>query len=120
MLAEELWLSKYRHRLNSESSSSSGGGDKASLFNSGKQKAGGHNVKKDPGSSWLQRERRGAKGSAAIVTSMDTRSRNVDQPALLLTTVNAVRVKKMLHDVKPAKTGVTRHVVHLNEEKVFP
>jgi hypothetical protein len=49
MLAEELWLSKYRHRLNSESSSSSGGGDKASLFNSGKQKAGGHNVKKDPG-----------------------------------------------------------------------
>jgi hypothetical protein len=51
MLAEELWLSKYRHRLNSESSSSSGGGDKASLFNSGKQKAGGHNVKKDPGSS---------------------------------------------------------------------
>jgi hypothetical protein len=54
------------------------------------------------------------------VTSMDTRSRNVDQPALLLTTVNAVRVKKMLHDVKPAKTGVTHHVVHLNEEKVFP
>jgi hypothetical protein len=48
MLTEE-WLSKYYHRLNSKSSSSLGSGDKASSFNFGKQKAGGHNDKKDPG-----------------------------------------------------------------------
>jgi hypothetical protein len=36
LLTEEEWLSKYRHHLNSESLSSSGGGDKSSSFSTGK------------------------------------------------------------------------------------
>jgi hypothetical protein len=36
MLTKDKWLSKYHHRLNSESSSSLGSGDRSSSFNSGK------------------------------------------------------------------------------------
>jgi hypothetical protein len=89
-------------------------------------------------SSSHQRERQGAKASTAIVAYMGTGSRtacaprkdhkeeahhvqtDVDQPALLLTTVNAVHIEKMWRDMKPSETGMTRHVVHLHEEKVFP
>jgi hypothetical protein len=45
MLTEEEWLSKYRHRLQGESSSTSGG-DRAGGSNLAKQKSGGD--KKDP------------------------------------------------------------------------
>jgi hypothetical protein len=45
---------------------------------------------------------------------------DVDQPALQLTTVNAMRIEKTLRNVKPAETGATHQVMHLNEKKVFP
>ena len=41
-----------------------------------------------------------------------------EQPSLLLATVNVVRVHP--RDVEPFGGCVTRHVVHLNERKVYP
>jgi hypothetical protein len=131
-------LSKYCHRLNSESSSSSGGGDKSSSFSTGKQKTGGHNDKNDPVVKLTSEgtpRRKGKCRNCGIYGHWKQDCKHprtdrkeeahhvqtdVDQPALLLTTVNAVRIEKTWRDVKPAETGMMHHVVHLNEEKAFP
>jgi len=49
---------------------------------------------------------------------------DAEQPAILLATVNVVRAHARdvahAHDVEPVRGHVNRHVIHLNEKKVFP
>jgi hypothetical protein len=111
--------------LNSESSLSSGGGDKSSSFSTGKQNTGGHNDKKDPVvkltsegmlrrkgkcrncgiyGHWKQDYMRPRKDCREEAHHVQT---DVDQPSLLLTTVNAMHVEKTWCDMKPAETGMT-------------
>jgi hypothetical protein len=131
MLMEEEWLSKYRHCLQVESSSTSGG-DKAGGSNPAKQKSGGG--KKDPVvklttegtprrkgrchncgiyGHWKQDCKRPKKDHRKESHHVQTEA--IEQLALLLATVNAMHVDQSLCRVKPG----TQQVMHLNEEKVY-
>jgi hypothetical protein len=128
MLTEEEWLSKYRHRLQGESSSTSGGG-RASGSNPAKQKSAGG--KKDllvklmtEGTPrrknrcrncgiyghWKQDCKRPKKDHRD--ESHHVQMEAVEQPALLLAMVNVVCVEQFLHGVQPTM----QQVVHLNKE----
>jgi hypothetical protein len=138
ILTEEEWLSKYRHRLNSESSSSSGGGDKSGSYNTGKQKVTVHGDKKDPVvklisegtphrkghcrnygiyGHWKQYCKRPGKDHREEAHHVQV---DADQPTLLLTTMNVMRIKNSWRDIALVETGVTHQVLHLNEDKVYP
>jgi hypothetical protein len=131
MLMQEEWPSKYHHCLHGESSSTSGG-DRAGGSNPAKQKSGGG--KKDPVvklttegaprrkgrcrncgiySHWKQDCKRPKKDRREESHHVQTEA--LEQPALLLATVNTVHVDQSPCGVKL----VTQQVMHLNEEKVY-
>jgi hypothetical protein len=131
MLTEEEWLSKYRHRLQGESSSTSGG-DRAGRSNPAKQKSSGG--KKDlviklttEGTPrrkgrcrncgiyghWKQDCKRPKKDHREESHHVQTEA--LEQPSLLLATVNAMHVDQSPCGVNPG----TQQVMHLNEEKVY-
>jgi hypothetical protein len=135
MLTEEEWLSKYRHWLNSNSSSSSGSDDKLGSYNPDKQKAAVHSDKKDRVLKLTSEGTPHRKGHCrncdiyghwkqdCKYPRKDHREEahhvkaNVDQLTLLLTTI---RIEKSHHGIASVETGVTHQVVHLNEDKVYP
>ena len=133
LLSEEEWLSKYRHRLTPEGSSS-GSGEKKN-GGSGKQKGGARGDKKEPVVKFTSEgtpRRKGRCRNCGIYghwkedckgpkKERKEEAHHVqteqEQPALLLATVNAVGVQKGAVGAVVCATG---QVVHLNEEKVYP
>jgi hypothetical protein len=141
LLSEEEWVDKYRHRLMSESASSSGGAGKKSWKpktrgGGGRGERGDRGDKKEPvvkltSMGTPRRKGRcrncGLYGHWAEDCKKPKKERkeeahhaqaDVDHPSILLAMVNAVHVHT--RDVEPEPRGTTRHVVHLNEKKVHP
>jgi hypothetical protein len=135
LLSEEEWLSKYRHRLTPEGSSSGSGEKKTG--GSGKQKGGARGDKKEPVVKFTSEgtpRRKGRCRNCGIYGHWKEDCKrpprkerkeeahhaqaDTDQAALLLATVNAVHVQP--RDVEPPARCMTRQVVHLNEKKVLP
>jgi hypothetical protein len=131
MLTEEEWLSKYRHRLQGESSSTSCE-DRAGGSNPAKQKSGDN--KKDSivklttegtprrkgrycncgiYDHWKQDCKRPKKDHREESHHVQTEA--LEQPALLLAMVNVMHVDQSPCGVKPGM----QQVMHLNEEKVY-
>jgi hypothetical protein len=121
MLTEEEWLSNYRHRLNSKSSSL-GGGDKSGSYNFGKQKEAIQGDKKDPVvkltsegtpcrkgrcrncgiyGHWKQDCKRPRKDHEEEAHHVQA---DADQPVLLLTTMKAMHVEKSQRNIALVKT----------------
>jgi hypothetical protein len=123
MLTEEDWVAKYHHRLLLESSSA-GGGERQGGFNPAKLK-GGERGDKEPivkltsegtlrckgrccncgiYGHWKQdckRPKKERKEEAHHVQA------EAEQPVLLLATVNAMHIKKVLRDVEPIDAHAT-------------
>lgn len=139
MLSEEEWLSKYRHRLIPESSSS-GGGEKQGRYNPAKQKGGGRGEKKEPVlkltsegtprrkgrcrncgiyGHWKQDCKRPPKKERKE-EAHHVQADADHQPALMLATVNSVHVERRTHCTTASLSSTWNQVVHLNEKKVFP
>jgi hypothetical protein len=129
MLTEEEWLSKYRHHLQGESSSMSGG-DRAGGSKPAKQKS--DNGKKDSVIKLTIEgtpRRKGQCRNCGIYghwkedckhpkkdhreESHHVQTKALEQPALLLATVNVVHVDQSPCGVQPG----TQQVMHLNKEK---
>jgi hypothetical protein len=138
LLMEEDWVSRNRHRLLSESSSSSGG-EKKSGYSPGKSKNGGHGDKKDSlvkltsegtprrkgrcrncgiYGHWREDCKRPPKKERKEEAHVARAEQ--ENPSLLLATVAMVRVHRASFDVESVGVRMTHQVVHLNEKKVFP
>jgi hypothetical protein len=132
MLTEEEWLSKYRHRLQGKSSSSSGR-DRAGGSNLAMQKGSGG--KKDPVIKLTTEGTPRQKGRCQNCgiyghwkqdckcpkkdrreESHHVKTEVVEQLALLLVTVNVMPVEQIQHGAQSAM----QEIVYLNEEKVYP
>ena len=140
MLTEDDFLAKYRHRLIPESSSSSGGDKK--YGKPGKNGGGGGGGRGDRGEKkepvvklttmgtprrkgrcrncgiyghWQEDCKKPKKERKEEAHHVEA---DATPAALLLATVNAVRVAP--RDVAPSASRTTRQVVHLNEKKVHP
>jgi hypothetical protein len=138
LLMEEDWVSRNRHRLLPESSSSSGG-EKKSGYSPSKSKNGGRADKKDSPVKLTSEGTPRRKGRCRNCGIYDhwcedckrppkkerkeeahvTRAEQ-ENPSLLLATVATARVHRASFDVEPVGVRTTHQVVHLNEKKVFP
>ena len=140
LLSEEDWMVKYRHRLMPESLSTSGAGKKPWRpkhgGGGGRGDHGDRGEKKEPVvkltsmgtprrkgrcrncglyGHWAEDYKKPKKDRKEEAHHAQT---DIKKPAILLATVNAVGAHA--HDVERAHDGTARHVVHLNEKKVFP
>lgn len=137
MLTEEEWCSKYRHRL-APDSSSAGGGERSGGFSPAKSKNVVRGDKREPVvkltsegtprrkgkcrncgiyGHWKQdckRPKKERRGEAHHVQA------DRKEPALMLATVNAVRVAAARCEDEAVGVATHQHVVHLNERKVYP
>jgi hypothetical protein len=137
-LSEDQWLAKYRHRLAPEGSSSGSGGDRQGGFSPAKPKNTSQGDKKEPvvkltSEGTPRRKGRcrncGIYGHWKLDCKRPRKERREEahhvrageeQPALMLATVDTVRTVVPRREAEPVGVHIPHHVVHLNEEEVFP
>jgi hypothetical protein len=134
---EKLYMSEYRHRLTPDGSSSGSGGDRQGGSSLAKSKNTSHGDKKEPVVKLTSEgtpQRKGRCRNCGIYGhwKQDCKRprkerreeahhvRADEESALMLATVDAVHTVAPRRHAEQVEVHVPHHVVHLNEEKVFP